>query len=124
MPFTFQQVIPQLRILDVAKADEFYLGFLGFTVDFDARFDDNAPLYRGISRGGLVLHLSEHHGDGTPGAHVLIRMQGLDAFHAELIAKQYRYMRPGIQTQEWGTREMRVYDPFGNQLCFSEVIKA
>jgi hypothetical protein len=74
----FQQVIPILRIFDVAKADEFYLGFLGFGRDWDHRFDDNAPLYRQISRNGLVLHLSEHHGDGSPGA----RLRGDDAWRA------------------------------------------
>lgn len=72
----FQQVIPILRIFDIPKADEFYLGFLGFGVDWDHRFDDNAPLYRQISRNGLVLHLSEHHGDGSPGAQVRVMMQG------------------------------------------------
>jgi catechol 2,3-dioxygenase-like lactoylglutathione lyase family enzyme len=64
---TFRRVIPILRIFDVAKADEFYLDYLGFRVDWDHRYDDNAPLYRQISRGDLVLHLSEHHGDGSPG---------------------------------------------------------
>jgi len=44
MPITFNQVIPILRIFDVAKADEFYLGFLGFSVDWEHRFDSNAPL--------------------------------------------------------------------------------
>jgi len=28
-----------LRIFDIAKADEFYQGFLGFSVDWDHRFD-------------------------------------------------------------------------------------
>jgi Glyoxalase superfamily protein len=68
MDIQFEQVIPILRIFDVAKADEFYLGFLGFKVDWEHRFDDNAPLYRQISRDGLVFQLSEHHGDGGPGA--------------------------------------------------------
>jgi hypothetical protein len=31
-------------------------------------------------------------------------------------------MNPGIQEQEWGTREMTVIDPVGNQLIFSEPI--
>ncbi len=31
-------------------------------------------------------------------------------------------MSPGIQEQEWGLRELRVIDPFGNQLIFSEPI--
>jgi hypothetical protein len=42
----FQQVVPIVRIFDVPRAEEFYLGFLGFTVDWDHRFDANAPLYR------------------------------------------------------------------------------
>jgi hypothetical protein len=40
---TFGRVIPILRIFDLAKADAFYLEYLGFQVDWDHRFDDNAP---------------------------------------------------------------------------------
>jgi Glyoxalase superfamily protein len=47
----FQQVIPILGF-DVPKTDEFYLGLLGFTVDWGHRFDENAPFYRQISREG------------------------------------------------------------------------
>ena len=53
MEIRFSSVIPVLRIFDIEKADEFYLGFLGFTVDWDHRFDPTAPLYRQISRGVL-----------------------------------------------------------------------
>ena len=59
MTIQFTSIVPILRIFDVAKADEFYQGFLGFKVDWDHRFDDNAPLYRQVARGDLVLHLSE-----------------------------------------------------------------
>jgi len=122
MDIKFNSVVPILRIFDVAKADEFYLGFLGFRIDFDHRFDDNAPLYRGISRDGLILHLSEHHGDGSPGARIRVMMQGVEAFHREISSKGYRYMRPGLETMPWGTRETGVVDPFGNQIRFCEVI--
>lgn len=114
--------VPILRMFDVAKAREFYLDYLGFSVDFEHRFNDNAPLFMGISRGDVTLFLSEHHGDGTPGTHVIIQMNGIDALHAELAAKKYTYMNPGIQTQEWGTRDLCVYDPFNNQIVFSERI--
>lgn len=116
----FGEVTPILRVLDVAKADEFYLGFLGFAVDWDHRFDDDAPLYRQISRGGLRLHLSEHHGDGTPGAHVRIAMCGVAEFQKELAEKAYRYMRPGLDRTSWSTVETGVIDPFGNRLRFWE----
>ena len=74
MEIRFNSVIPALRIFDIAKADEFYLGFLGFNVDWDHRVDPISPLYRQISRGNLILHLSEHHGDGSPGVHIRVMM--------------------------------------------------
>ena len=40
----------------------------------------------------------------------------------ERVIRKYRYMNPGIQEQEWGTRELSVIDPFGNHLTFSEPI--
>ena len=118
----FQRVIPILRIFDLTKADEFYVGYLGFQVDWNHRFDDNAPLYRQISRGDLVLHLSEHHGDGSPGARLRVTMRGVEAFHRELVSKKYRYMRPGLETTPWKTLETGVLDPFGNSIRFCEPI--
>jgi catechol 2,3-dioxygenase-like lactoylglutathione lyase family enzyme len=119
---SLKRTIPILRIFDVPKAREFYLDYLGFRVDFEHRFHENAPLFMGVSRDGLTLFLSEHHGDGTPGTHVVVEMTGVDDLHRELHTKNYRYMNPGIQTQEWGTRELTVYDPFNNHVTFSERI--
>jgi catechol 2,3-dioxygenase-like lactoylglutathione lyase family enzyme len=116
----FERITPILRMFDIAKADEFYLGFLGFTVDWNHRFADDLPLYRQISRDGLILHLSEHHGDGSPGANIRITMRGVEALHAELAAKTYRYMRPGIERTPWDTLELGVIDPFGNRIRFCE----
>ena len=116
----FSRVTPILRIFDVAKADEFYLNYLGFSLDWEHRFDDNAPLYRQISRGDLLMHLSEHHGDGSPGARLLVTVQGIKAFHAELAAKNYRYGRPGLDQTPWNELIIRLTDPFGNSIHFSE----
>jgi uncharacterized glyoxalase superfamily protein PhnB len=115
---TFHAPVPILRMFDEAKAQEFYVGFLGFTVDWQHRFEPGLPLYMQLSRGGCVLHLSEHHGDGTPGSAIRIRVDELEAYHQELTQKQYKYYRPGLQDQEWGTREMSVQDGFGNRLTF------
>ncbi len=117
-----KRTIPILRMFDIAKAREFYIDYLGFSVEFEHRFSETAPLFMGVSRDGMVLFLSEHHGDGTPGTHVIIEVRGLDELHRELSAKNYSYMNPGIQQQEWGTREMTVVDPFNNRLIFSEVV--
>jgi uncharacterized glyoxalase superfamily protein PhnB len=114
--------IPILRIFDLDKAREFYLGFLGFQLDWEHRFEPAAPIYLQISRDGLVLHLSEHHGDACPGSTVLVQATGLEAYHREITAKGYRYMRPGLETAPWNARVMEVTDPFGNRLRFNEPI--
>jgi hypothetical protein len=115
-----QSVVPVLRIFSVEKAREFYVDFLGFTWDWEHRFDANTPLYAQVSRSGLALHLSEHHGDGSPGAHLFLFMKGIDELHRELTDKKYRYGRPGIEQQEWGARTVTTHDPFGNVLTFAE----
>lgn len=111
-------VIPVLRMFDIAKAREFYLDFLGFAVDWEHRFEPDTPLYMQVSREGCALHLSEHHGDASPGATVRIAIDDIDTLHAELTAKHYRYGRPGVETMPWGLRELAAHDPFGNRLIF------
>lgn len=114
--------IPVLRVFDPAKAREFYCDFLGFTWDWEHRFEPDLPVFAQVSRAGLLLFLSEHHGDGTPGSLVMLRMRGLDALHAELSARRYRHARPGIEERPWGWRDLSVTDPFGNRLVFTEPV--
>ena len=115
---TFGKTVPIFRIFDEAKASEFYMGFLGFTVDWQHRFEPNLPLYMQISKGDCVLHLSEHHGDCSPGAAIRIQTTDIDAFHANL-PNNYRYARPEIEVPPWGGKEVSVRDPFGNRLTFA-----
>lgn len=67
-----------------------------------------------------MLHLSEHHGDGSPGVQLRVMMQAVREFNREINAKGYRYMGPGLETTEWGTIESGVIDPFGNRIRFCE----
>lgn len=112
--------IPIIRIFSVEKAKEFYLDFLGFTLRWEHRFDENAPLYAEIARSDLTLHISEHHGDGAPGTTIFVAMSGIAELHEELSAKHYRYGKPGIESQNWGALTITVTDPFGNCLRFAE----
>lgn len=111
--------IPILRIFDEQQARAFYVDFLGFRVDWEHRFEAALPLYLQVSRGACVLHLSEHHGDATPGSALRIPVDDVDALHAELMARQYCHARPGITQQPWG-RDMDIKDPFGNRLVFAQ----
>lgn len=112
--------IPIIRIFCVDKAKEFYLDFLGFTLDWEHRFEAEFPLYAQVTRSGLTLHLSEHHGDATPGSGIFIPVEDIDALHKELHAKEYMYAKPDIETVDWG-RLLQVMDPFGNRLRFCEL---
>jgi len=119
---SFGRTTPILRIFDETKATEFYVEFLGFKIDWKHRFEPGLPLYMQVSKDGCVLHLSEHYGDCTPGAAMRIETNELDAFHAELSAKKYKYARPGIENTPWGSKDMSIKDPFGNRLTFTNAI--
>ncbi len=73
-----------------------------------------------LSKDDCIIHLSEHHGDSSPGASLRIPTRNLESYQKELIDKQYINARPGIQDMPWGTREMAISDPFGNKLIFNE----
>ena len=121
MTLLYKTTVPILRSFDEAKAREFYVGFLGFTVDWEHRFEPGTPLYMQVSRDGILFHISEHHGDGSPGTHARVQLSGgLRDFHAELIGKRYKNNRPGLDKPEWGGLEMTVIDPVNNRITFTE----
>ena len=115
------KTIPILRIFDVDKAMEFYIEWLGFKEDWKHQFEADTPFYIQISKENLMIHLSEHHGDGTPGSRIFIDCNGLSEFLQTL--KPYKYYRPSIRREEWNANSMSVTDPFGNVLIFTEYDK-
>eukprot|EP00287_Rhodomonas_sp_CCMP768_P003123 CAMPEP_0196718832 /NCGR_PEP_ID=MMETSP1091-20130531/1926_1 /TAXON_ID=302021 /ORGANISM="Rhodomonas sp., Strain CCMP768" /LENGTH=133 /DNA_ID=CAMNT_0042059583 /DNA_START=60 /DNA_END=461 /DNA_ORIENTATION=+ len=116
--FSVGNVTPIFRMFDVEKAREFYLEHLGFTMVFEHRFGDVCPLYMGLQRDGCSLHLSEHHGDANPGSSIRVEVSNIDSFHAAVTSHPYRYAKPEIEDQPWGSREVSVNDPFGNRIVF------
>ncbi|MAM63922.1 glyoxalase superfamily protein [Maritimibacter sp. UBA3975] len=110
--------VPILRSFSEGEARDFYLRYLGFDVLFEHRFAPEAPLYMGLRLGNCEIHLSEHHGDASPGSAVRIEVSDIDAFHAEITARGHARLRPGIEDQSWGAREVNLRDPFGNRLVF------
>ncbi len=114
----FYPPIPILRSFDEAKAREFYVDFLGFTVTFEHRPEPDLPLYLGLEMGDCMLHLSEHHNDASPGAALRIEMTDVRGYAFALNAKRYKHARPGVERQVWGYDDMVIRDPFGNRLVF------
>lgn len=122
-PVHFDGAVPILRIFSVEKAGDFYVDYLGFTVDWEHRSERSMPLYLQISRSGLRLHLSEHHGDGSPGVALHLPLRGIRELHAELDSKAYPYLNPAISRTPFGFA-LDLIDPFGNQLRFTEPVEA
>jgi|SRR5579872_1549044 len=116
----FLATIPVIRMFDVDKAKEFYVDFLGFSIDWEGHVFEGAPLYMQLSRGGVTLHLSEHHGDAVPGGTTVVKTTGIEKLHAELLAKNYRYNRPALDSAPYGAKVMFATDPFGNRLRFEQ----
>jgi catechol 2,3-dioxygenase-like lactoylglutathione lyase family enzyme len=117
----FTTITPILRILDEAKAKEFYVDFLGFKIDWEHRAE--GPLYMQVSLGECVLHLSEHDGDASPGAAIKLHTDAIEEYVKELVAKEYSpgvaEQDPGVCEQPWGSLDMLLIDPFGNRLIFT-----
>ena len=119
--FRFRSVTPILRSFDEVKMREFYVDYLGFEITFEHRFGDNFPLYVGLKHGDCELHLSEHHGDSSPGVRVRIHVEALENYWELLSRKDYRFAKPGPpELQPWGDRELTISDPFSNHLTFVE----
>lgn len=119
---TVEKTIPVLRIFSYEKAVEFYIGWLGFTIDWEHTFEENTPVYMQVSKGNITLHLTEHVGDCTPGAKVFFWCIGLEAFFNELQTRPYKYYRPSYEEVFYGAMCVSVTDPFGNRLSFNEAL--
>lgn len=115
----FGQTCPVMRIFDEGVAREFYLSFLGFQLDWEHRFGENFPLYAQVSRAGLTLHLSGHHGDATPGSAVFVRIQGVEVYQRELTGRNYKHNKPNLKDEPYGL-VMTVTDPFNNRIHFCQ----
>ena len=116
------KIKPIFRIFDYSKAVEFYIDWLGFEIIDEHTFGDNFPLYLRISFGEIEIHLTEHHGDCSPGAKIFIEgFDGLEEYQRELTQKDYKYNKPGIENPFWNPEIscMEVTDPFGNKIVFT-----
>lgn len=113
--------VPVFRSLDEARAREFYIGYLHFSIEWEHRFDyAQSVLYMRLRRDQFVLDLSEHHGDGTPGSTVWVPVSDVTALHNELHATGYDRMNPGIDVDSPGGPTMEVIDPFSNTIRFCQ----
>lgn len=115
----FKRAIPVLHVSSSTAAEQFYCVGLGFRREFAYRPDAARvdPCYLGLSRDGVVLHVSSFPGDGTPGSVVNLLVDDVDALHRELAGRSVPIALPPTD-QIWGEREMYVRDSDDNCIRF------
>lgn len=119
-------IIPTVKSGDIGRSIGFYTRVLDFSLH--GRWPDAGdPAFATLTRGGDVLYLSSHSGDGVSGQAVVVltrdidtlfetfRSRGLDVSH-----KSQSPVHQGPLDQTWGTREFYVDDPDGNTLRFTQ----
>jgi catechol 2,3-dioxygenase-like lactoylglutathione lyase family enzyme len=101
-----EEAIPILHVTDAAAAVAWYER-LGFTKEWEHRFEPGFPAFLSVARGQVRLFLSEHKGDARPDTLVYLRVRDVDAIAAEF----------GVTVEEapWA-REIAIRDPDGNRL--------
>ena len=113
---SLQPPVPTIRVASLAEAKPFYVDFLGFAGDWG---HEETSTYAQVTRSGVQLHLNaESRLTGSSG--MLVRMDGIDALHAELSAKAGPFAPSPITFTPWDSRVFHVIDPFGNAIQFWE----
>ena len=102
-----EYLAPVMRVADARAALAWYQK-LAFVKEWEQRFEPGLPLYLGIARGDVRLHLSEHTGDAPPGTLVYLFVDDVDAAARLLGITE-------IDDMPWG-RDFEVTDPDGNRL--------
>ena len=109
--------IPILRVTDSFRSAQFYCDVLGFTKDWEHRVPEGLPRYFQVSKGALILHLSEHGAAGHC-ANTCVGVPDVDAVFLEFTSR-------GLQTEgpptdrDYGVRDFGFKDPDGHHFVFS-----
>jgi catechol 2,3-dioxygenase-like lactoylglutathione lyase family enzyme len=120
-------IIPTVRCRRMETSIAFYTNVLDF--DCVERGGDGDPTFSVLMRGGSLLILSSHRGDGTFGQAIVVLTDSVDALFHRFRARGLKTpgnpdapaeVHEGPIDQSWGTRELYVNDPDGNTLRFVE----
>ena len=115
-------VTPVFQITDYPQALAFYVDWLGFGIDWEER-PASGGCYLQISRGSIVLHLTNYPNESSIGARALAEFTGLLSFHRLLLQKESAFPPPHLQKTTWNDKvmQMELFDPVGNCLVLAEV---
>ena len=120
-------IITTVRCRHMKRSIDFYTRVLDFECVEDG--GDADPTVSVLMRGGSLLLISSHGGDGEFGQAILVTTDNVDALFRKFRERGLKTpgnpdapaeVHEGPIDQSWGTRELYVNDPDGNTLRFVE----
>lgn len=108
-----ERAVPILPGDDLSVAKEFYVGKLGFTLQWEATEDGKSGLM-GVERGTIELTIDCPMSGHGRNAVASLRVNSADAYYEEWHDKVPMKRPP--QDEWWGARTFSVSDPFDNTL--------
>ena len=108
-----ERAVPVLPGDDLGVAKEFYVGKLGFSVQFEAT-DDGKSGIMGLERGTIELTIDCPMSGHGRDACVSLRVNDADAYYREW-QRKVEIKRPPMN-ESWGGRTFGCRDPFGNSI--------
>jgi uncharacterized glyoxalase superfamily protein PhnB len=116
-----QRTVPILHIDGYEEATAFYVGWLGFKIDWEFRLEPAFPVYMQVSRDGLVFHLSQHKGDNPGGVMCHVDVDDLDALVAEWKVRRPEFTLE-VEITPWNAKHLTLRDPFGNSMGMNQLL--
>jgi uncharacterized glyoxalase superfamily protein PhnB len=113
----FRSVSPILPVENVDAAIAFYTSVLGFALGW--KWGD-PPSVASVCRDEVELMLElAPKAAGAVSAKCYIVMADLDHYHGEIVAAGAQLIHP-LALRDYGMKDCRIMDPFGNELSFGE----
>lgn len=112
--------VPILPVDDLALAKKFYVGALGFAIDFEVT-DDGRNGLLGVRRGTMQITLDCPMSGHGRDACVSLQVDDADRYYEEWHSRAATLRPP--RNEPWGRRTFDLIDPFGNTIFVMGPIK-
>lgn len=124
------KIIPGLSSRNIAATVKFYTEELGFDLGGVESNDTGRPYFCSIytgDRAAANIYIVRHEGDAAdfaPGrCHIALGTEGLDDFHAAVVARGNIEVVEAIWDTPWGYRQFAIKDLDGNRLTFFKFLE-
>ena len=109
---TIGQLVPELPVADVERAQQYYRDVLGFEI---AWLDEGKEI-GAVGRGKVAIFFRKRHGSFEPAVHWVFA-EDIDATYEEFRSRGSKIVEP-LEKKPWGLRQFTVEDLDGNRFYF------